>query len=886
MEGQSSKRGASLQVDDSGLLAQWAEWRGRGVDRSVAALADDTGIPVPFIANEVMVDPSDHELIGDLTRLGGVLIEPNPLLPPPIEILRGNGVNDANFPITARVRFERPLPSDVRGEFLSEALTWADTLNGNVRVSAKGADIAALVARLTGQGRRLGLNFLAEPDALPLKNATETFDPTGPGETNSPFTWPAFNGLSRIVHAWQVTESVRAIRSIEPVVWVAILDDGFWVDNAGVPHVEPNQTESDFGAGVLQINLYNEGKPAGGPSKGRSPWHGNAMASAATARVDNSQAVAGSGGTVARPVFFKSDRSDDQVYRCLRYCAAWGLDVLNMSWGRIIPRGLFGIWEMPDRWEETFQFARDNGVVLVASAGNEGVRLPDTIRLPATRTPGVITVGALANPVGQDVQPADARPNDDSNYGESVDIWAPGDQIPVAPDAATVANPVGGRLSSGTSPAAALVSGVAAMMRAVNPSLNSDDIGHLLQSTGWQGTQKVTRILNAEAAVMAALGGSLPADYGEPNNRPDAAAELLPIGPNGSLQPIFGRATRSRSDSDFWKFTLKQVSEVTIRLEWYSLLGHLAMVVEAQDPTNETVQNLVDGGVAGNRTLSGILGTGTYIIRVQGGAQTAYELDVAHRAPLFGPDEFEPNENFEQAKVIVFELPRPPFISFGRTWGPGDFNATLHRRFNLVLRRSEISPDYYKLRVPEAKGMAGPTLSISGAHHPVDVTLFDSSQEVIQEWHQVRSMTVRPPTSSTCFLRVTGDQATGYMISARMLVDPGRLPHFIPDAITFPKWWEDLEIDVDEGINWFALDLTGGIRPDADITLEKSHGNVHVSLANEHGETVREGIELEDGITMDTSGLREGLYFVKIDVRGTGATARRPTLRLAVPKRI
>jgi subtilisin family serine protease len=109
---------------------------------------------------------------------------------------------------------------------------------------------------------------------------------------------------------------------------------------------------------------------------------------------------------------------------------------------------------------------------------------------PATRTPGVITVGAL-----------DAGDNAAgySNYGSSVNIWAPGNNIPVVPDRD---NPNGSQ-QSGTSLASPIVAGVAAMMRAVNPALDSETVRQILWDTGWPGTGRVTRGLDAFSGLPA-----------------------------------------------------------------------------------------------------------------------------------------------------------------------------------------------------------------------------------------------------------------------------------------------------------------------------------------------------------------------------------------------
>ena len=69
------------------------------------------------------------------------------------------------------------------------------------------------------------------------------------------------------------------------------------------------------------------------------------------------------------------------------------MDLLNMS------VALWGMSEiaLPTSTEDsTFHFAIDNGVALVAAAGNFTRELPqDEMHIrPATRTPGVLTVGA------------------------------------------------------------------------------------------------------------------------------------------------------------------------------------------------------------------------------------------------------------------------------------------------------------------------------------------------------------------------------------------------------------------------------------------------------------------------------------------------------------
>ncbi len=298
------------------------------------------------------------------------------------------------------------------------------------------AVVAAVAVHHALEGRSIGLNLFGETLAMPLSTAQEGPIPV---VGNNPFNWQAFTGRTRMVDAWQLVDSIRQVRG-NRFTMIGILDNGFWLDNRGVPMVTPTQAVSDFGGGFMQLNLQNETQPAGGMNPDGYAWHGNSVASAAAAAVNNSMGAAGSGGTVAFPIFFQTDISIDQILRCVRICTAWGIDVLNMSIGTW---GQTELWFPTSIWDRTFQFAFDNGVVMIAAAGNNTLNLPDDENIrPATRTPGVLTVGALDTFDNARVVPGapSGSLNSGSNFGPSVWLWAPGTSIPVAPDGA---NPFG-----------------------------------------------------------------------------------------------------------------------------------------------------------------------------------------------------------------------------------------------------------------------------------------------------------------------------------------------------------------------------------------------------------------------------------------------------------
>src|SRR3954468_17455650 len=122
------------------------------------------------------------------------------------------------------------------------------------------------------------------------------------------------------------------------------------------------------------------------------------------------------------------------------------------------------------------QYATDRGVVVVAAAGNDGTDKP-TVKLPTgsvdggypARYPGVVSVGAATR--GHEIAPF-------SDFGTWVDVFAPGGDLP--------APIVGGALEafSGTSAAAPLVSGIAALIASSAPATTSSDMETLLHGSG------------------------------------------------------------------------------------------------------------------------------------------------------------------------------------------------------------------------------------------------------------------------------------------------------------------------------------------------------------------------------------------------------------------
>lgn len=137
--------------------------------------------------------------------------------------------------------------------------------------------------------------------------------------------------------------------------------------------------------------------------------------------------------------------------------------VINISLGAQI-KGHSDYYK--NKWSTLYvtKEANDKGSIIVASAGNEGQNAD--FRWPSAMT-GVISVGATN-------QNGDAWRQ--SNWGETVEIMAPGTDILVASiNQKTIVN--------GTSFATPIVSGVVSLMRSVYAELNWKTASYILQST-------------------------------------------------------------------------------------------------------------------------------------------------------------------------------------------------------------------------------------------------------------------------------------------------------------------------------------------------------------------------------------------------------------------
>lgn len=296
-------------------------------------------------------------------------------------------------------------------------------------------------------------------------------------------------GLIRLPDAFNALSSFSPQPTYTPIV--AVVDSGIVADHPdlqrmlvpGYDFVADSANAGDGGG------LDTNPDDARGPSTGAS-FHGTHVAGTVAAEAFNGQGGAGvapmarimpvrvlgvtgrgAAWDIAQGIRFAAGLSNDSGTLPARRA-----DVINLSLG--------GQATCPSIYADATSAARSQGSIVVAAAGNDG---GGPVGTPAN-CPGVIAVSAISY---------DGRLATYSNYGPQIAVAAPGgDASRVSPAgqdlifstwATFVLNAQGipTRIPNyhglpGTSMATPHVSGVLAMMRAVNPALTPADIDTLL----------------------------------------------------------------------------------------------------------------------------------------------------------------------------------------------------------------------------------------------------------------------------------------------------------------------------------------------------------------------------------------------------------------------
>lgn len=617
--------------------------------RTISASADRHGVISDFFDGIVRLQPrSPDELQAFLRDYDGEVLSSTEPSPAARAHFGAEWRPLAGAPrYTVRVDLRRAhlerLETNARATGLSEPIRFS---------SQRGLETFSLIVDAAARGYAVAGDFLDYPQDFPETLFATSESPASPpsdGFQESRYGAGADLAGSNIIPAWQFV----AAHGIERRVKVAIVDRGYWLNRDG----SPAGTDSDFPAVVEQYDLVADDGVAAGASSGecsgqRCDWHGTGSAGVAVGVSNEGRGRAGVGWLVGDPFLIKRDDGYGGREDAIALAFGRGADVVNVSsgsncnyWCRQFQVGSV----IPDH------IAEGGLSVVVASAGNDQQTVGDPNYYHPCTLAHVICVGALGDA-------SVSRDTSYSNFGERVDVFAPSNVMVMPRPPANGPGPATFYTHGGTSAAAPVVSGVVAMMKAINPALGPDQIAQMLRSTARPGTSGATRVLDALAAVRA------------------AAAGIPPVPDRFGIAPIDLGAVSSRTeedlnvtpgDPDVVRFTTEGASNTDITLTFAKDLGQIWVEGDLADsdscPRAELV-GLADPGpmtIAPNstpqpgeyrqaRTYSYRMGGGEHRMVLRADDLNAYDVSVTVTPAAVPPDPLEANETFATARLFGF----------------------------------------------------------------------------------------------------------------------------------------------------------------------------------------------------------------------------------------
>ncbi len=466
-----------------------------GKSRPVAAMQDERGNIAHFVENELVLTSNDMKAVtAFVTKWNGELLAS-------IDF-QNSGIDTTNLHL---IQIDTGL-ADV-SQLMDDLKTLDNAIRGSHRVSSEsGLALIAAGARSAASGMQVGMNWIGVGESISSGSTSESAIGDGRftagGYSSDAFDWSYMDSGSTqdigVAPAWRLLSNLGRLTNRQRL---AILDMGF------IPTFN-GDVATDFIARsnvpfVPAIGTSNLGS-CGGPC----PWHGTNVANAAMGLVDNNIGAAGPGGPVARPVLVFTLYDFFTSMSAVTIAYAEGARIMNMSYSAKVP--FIVSWSVLP-FEVVTTAAHAAGAIMTASAGNSGENVDaedcgpfglicweENWHTPCENR-GVMCVGGLG------VNTKNRAGN--SSFGnQQVDIFAPYTML-VGKDQSAARLTEQAYAISGTSFSAPFVAGVAALVKAANPSLSGPEVQRILERTAHSSPDpRVRRYVNALAAVREALG--------------------------------------------------------------------------------------------------------------------------------------------------------------------------------------------------------------------------------------------------------------------------------------------------------------------------------------------------------------------------------------------
>ena len=279
-------------------------------------------------------------------------------------------------------------------------------------------------------------------------------------------------GHLRVPDAWDVVKGEDG----DPRVVIAIVDGGtdwrhpdlmanIWT-NPG--EIDGNGIDDDGNGQIDDIHGWNfaadpdTNDPTGLPDKPSNAAHGTRVAGTAVAVTNNAVGVAGTSWNAEFMAVNAGCPNQDSLicfgFRGVLYAAMTGADIINASWGGD------GASEAE---RQVIEAAVEAGALVVSSAGNEGANMDRQPFYPAAYG-AVLSVGGTGK-VSDTIF---------GNYGRTVNVFAPGQQINTTSPNGQYSTNV-----NGTSFSSPLVAGIAALVKTLNPGFTPHQVREQIRVT-------------------------------------------------------------------------------------------------------------------------------------------------------------------------------------------------------------------------------------------------------------------------------------------------------------------------------------------------------------------------------------------------------------------
>ncbi len=453
---------------------------------------------------------------------------------------------ELTLPVTARVANPAAMEMASLPMIAGEVVVWLDDANVPPDLSARGLDLLrhgggpiAVYGVRAANTRRLARDAASLADSAEFATALAALDAAdAPGIADAD---PNFLFAHTGMHATEMTAATAPISSNDTylgLMWhlgqanvqqawdltqgssstiVAVIDTGIRASHPDfdsarfVPGFDMISSATTAGDGDGRDSNPND--VGDGTALQPSSFHGTHVAGTIGANTNNAAGIAGIDWScklmILRALGIGGSGSLDDIANSILFAArlangsgqlpAQRADIVNMSLGGPGSSSVL---------TNACNAAHAAGCLLVAAAGNDNTATAGT---PAS-IPVVLSVGATDLLRGRAPY---------SNFSSTIDIWAPGGNTAVDrngdtyPDGvlSTMATDQGGFVYSflqGTSMACPHVAGIAALVKAANPSLTNEQIRDALVSTTQAGVSLPNsgRIVDAQASVLSATGGT------------------------------------------------------------------------------------------------------------------------------------------------------------------------------------------------------------------------------------------------------------------------------------------------------------------------------------------------------------------------------------------